>query len=59
MISGNVSFGDEPNWFLGTETIQESNSIEILGRLFSPSSSSNLMSTSINEYKRVGVPCIV
>ena len=42
MISGNVSFVDEPNWFLGTETIQKSDSIEILGTVFSPSSSSNL-----------------
>ena len=42
MISGNVSFIDEPNWFLGTETIQKSDSIEILGTVFSSSSSSNL-----------------
>ena len=41
MISGNVSFIDEPNWFLGTETIQKSDSIEILGTVFSSSSSSN------------------
>ena len=40
MISGNVSFID--NWFLGTETIQKSDSIEILGTVFSSSSSSNL-----------------
>ena len=37
-----VSFIDEPNWFLGIETIQKSDSIEILGTVFSPSSSSNL-----------------
>ena len=42
MISGNVSFVGEPNWSLGTETIQKSDSIEILGTVFSPSSSSNL-----------------
>ena len=42
IISGNVSFIDEPNRFLGTETIQKSDSIEILGTVFSPSSSSNL-----------------
>ena len=43
MISGNESFIDEPNWFLGTETIQKSDSIEILGTVFSSSSSSNLL----------------
>ena len=42
MISGNVSFIDEPNWFLGTEIIQKFDSIEILGTMFSSSSSSNL-----------------
>ena len=42
MLSGNVSFIEEPNWFLGTETIQKSDSIEILGTVFSSSSSSNL-----------------
>ena len=42
IISGNVSFIDEPNWFLGTETIQKSDSIEILGTVFLSSSSSNL-----------------
>ena len=41
MISGNVSFIDEPNWFLGTETIQKSDSIDILGTVFSTSSSCN------------------
>ena len=33
MISGNVSFIDEPNWFLGTETIQKSDSIGVLVQL--------------------------
>ena len=42
MISGYVSFIDEPNLFLGTEKMQKSDSIEILGTVFSPSSLSGV-----------------
>ena len=53
MISGNVSFVDEPNWFLGTETIQKSDSIEIFGKVFSPSSSGNLhVNKRVQAYQR-------
>ena len=36
MISGNVSFIDEPNWFLGTETIQNPILLKFLARCSRP-----------------------
>ena len=42
LISGNVYFIDETNWFSGTETIQKSDSIEIRGTVFSSRSLSGV-----------------